>query len=114
VDKPLRESEYFVAWLLFFLLASVVGGLLGGAAGFVAGIVLGASGVDPSTIALASGALGFVLGVPVSYLSFRFIVSSMVVKKVVARCEIQVPAASVPLAPYPPAQQAPGVVAVGE
>lgn len=113
VDKPLRETEYFVAWLLFFLLASVIGGLAGGFAGFIVGAVLGASGTDPSVIALASGVVGFILGVPISYASFRIIVGSMVVKKLAARYGTQVSPPVAPAIPYPATGQDEAGVSAG-
>ncbi|MEO0491637.1 MAG: hypothetical protein AAFX95_11010 [Cyanobacteria bacterium J06639_16] len=82
-NKRLRESDYFVAWLLFFLAATIGGGVVGFIFGAIIGVILGISGVtDPNVLATAGGIIGFIVGIPVSYLSFRFFVGKFIVDKV--------------------------------
>ncbi|MBE0417699.1 MAG: hypothetical protein IBX63_08030 [Coriobacteriia bacterium] len=85
MDKPFRESEYFVAWLLFYLATTIIGGILAWLIAFVAGAALGVSGVQPATIQVVGTALGVVVSIPVSYVCFRLIVGFAVVKKVSSR-----------------------------
>lgn len=81
MEKCVRESQYFVAWLLFWICSTIGAMLLGGAAGLVIGAVLGYQGVDLSLIQLICGAVGFLLAIPVSYLFFRLFVGMLIVKK---------------------------------
>jgi uncharacterized membrane protein len=81
MEKCVRESQYFVAWLLFWICSTIGAMLLGGAAGLVIGAVLGYRGVDLSIIQLICGGVGFLLAIPVSYLFFRLFVGVLIVKK---------------------------------
>ena len=76
MQKIVKESEYLVAWLLLWLGATI----FWAAAGFLAGLVCGAAGVDPGAVKLVKLMSG-VLGAIVSYVLFRWIVGSMIVKK---------------------------------
>ena len=79
----MSEAVYAKAWLLFFVLATVGGFVVGAIVGFFAGAILGAAGVDLSAIKMITGALGFIVGLPISYLSFRWSVSRFVIPKVI-------------------------------
>jgi len=83
--RPLRESDYLIAWLAFFGVATVLGGLVGGIFGLVVGSVLGALGIETSTAITVMKAWVYVLAIPVSYGCFRLIVGSLVVRKVLRR-----------------------------
>ncbi|MCP3962821.1 MAG: hypothetical protein GY719_33705 [bacterium] len=81
-DTSIAEKDYFVAWILFFLCATVAGALAGAIFGGIAGFMLGASGVtDATTLQIAGGIMGFIVGLPISYLCFRFFVGKFIVKK---------------------------------
>lgn len=88
MDKIVKESEYFVAWLLLWLGGTFGGFILGAVAGGIVGAILGAAGVDLGLIRVICGGIGFVLGATLSFILFRWIVASMIVKKVEARVEI--------------------------
>lgn len=77
----LKESDYFVAWILFFICAMVGGTIAGFIGGFVVGFVLGIFGVGTTAIQAAGGLVGFLLALPVSYLLFRVIVAKFIVGK---------------------------------
>jgi hypothetical protein len=66
------QASYLKSWALFFLLSSVGGALTGAIAGGVVGAVLGGSGVPISSIRIATGIVGFVAALPISYLAFRW------------------------------------------
>ena len=85
IIRIIKESEYFVAWLLLWLGGTIGGFILGAVAGGIVGAIPGAAGVDLSLIKLICGGIGFILGTILSYILFRWIVASMIVKKVEAR-----------------------------
>lgn len=83
---PVRERDYFIAWLLFAVCSGVGGAIAGGIAGGLLGFMLGASGVtDTSSLRLAGGIAGFVVGLPISYGFFRLFVGIFIVKKPLER-----------------------------
>lgn len=79
------QVPYFKAWLLFFLLATVGGGLVGMLIGGALGAVLGASGVPVIQIGLITGGVGFLIGVPISFFSFKWAVGKYIVAPIAAR-----------------------------
>lgn len=83
--KPVRESEYFVAWLAFYVAATVAGGIVGGIVGGIAGFIMGAAGLDITLIRSVGLVIGFVIGVPISYGCFRIFVDRLIVRKMLGR-----------------------------
>ena len=70
------NGAIFKAWIVFFLL-SVVGGLVVGmVVGAIAGGALGAGGVSMEQIRFICTILGFVVSIPISFLSFFFSVKT--------------------------------------
>ena len=86
--SPLKETDYFVAWLLYFVCALVGGAIAGGIAGGIIGAVLGLMRTEPQLIRVAGRIVGFLSAIPISYLCFRLIVAQFVVKKVVAQTDV--------------------------
>ena len=82
MQKLVKESEYFIAWLLFWLSCTFGGFILGSIAGGIVGAVLGAAGVGLQKITLICGGVGFLVGIPLSYALFRVFVATMIVKKI--------------------------------
>ena len=73
----------FKAWLIYMILANVLGFLAGAAAGFVVGIVLAAAGHrDLDQVRLAAQVAGFIAGLPVSFIVFQRVVNRMIVPNV--------------------------------
>ncbi len=87
MQKLIKESEYFVAWLVFWLCGTFGGFLIGAVAGGIVGFFLGAAGVDLNKIKLICGGVGFIIGIPLSYILFRVFVGKMIVKKAEARVQ---------------------------
>jgi ABC-type microcin C transport system permease subunit YejE len=87
MEKLVKESEYFLAWLVFWLCYTVAGFILGGVAGGVMGVFLGGTRVDLHAIRLICAGVGFLLSLPLSYILFRVFVARMIVKKAEARLE---------------------------
>ena len=81
MSKTIRESEYFLAWLVFWLSATVGGFIVGAIIGAILGLALGLAGVSLEAIKIICGIAGFIIAIPFSYLLFRLIVGAMIVKK---------------------------------
>lgn len=78
----LKETDYFVAWILFFLVSTIAGAVVGAIFGGIIGFILGAAGVSLESIAVAGGIVGFIMGLPISYITFRLVVSKFIVGKI--------------------------------
>lgn len=74
-----NDIPYLKTWAIFFLIATIGGVLAGAVSGAVIGGVMGASGVSLSTIPLVTGAVGFLLAMPISFFTFRWAVSTYIV-----------------------------------
>ncbi len=74
-----RQLKIFKAWLNFFLVATLLGFLAGAACGAVLGAVLGALGHDQRMIQIWATISGFVVGIPVSFVIYRWSVLKYIV-----------------------------------
>jgi ABC-type uncharacterized transport system permease subunit len=81
MSRTIRESEYFLAWLVFWLSATVGGFVLGAIIGAILGFALSVAGADLQIIKIVCGIAGFIIAIPLSYLLFRLIVGTMIVRK---------------------------------
>jgi len=75
-----KELDYLKPWAIFFVLSFVVGTVAGAIVGGVAGGLLGALGAH-RLIPVVAGGLGFLVGLPISYFSFRLVVGKFFVLK---------------------------------
>ena len=82
MEKLIKESQYFVTWLVFWICSVIGGFVLGAIGGFVVGAILGAAGVDVNNIKVICGGVAFILTIPLSYVLFRVFVGKMIVNKV--------------------------------
>ena len=80
-QSTIDESQIFVNWLLFFLVSVIGGAVAGAVGGGIVGGLLGAVGQPMRAIQIASGVAGFVLGLPVSYLTYRWTVKRLMALK---------------------------------
>ena len=78
----LKEIDYLKTWALVTVCATAGGFVVGALIGGIFGGVLGAMGVPIRTIKVICGLLGFMAGLPVSYLFFRIFVSRLIVYKI--------------------------------
>jgi hypothetical protein len=85
------QAPYFKSWALFFLLATIGGGFAGAIAGGLVGAVLGASGVSISLIKVTTSIVGFVVALPISYLSFRWSVARYLVEPLRVNLDVSSP-----------------------
>jgi hypothetical protein len=80
--KPVREGDYFVAWLLFSICATGAGAIAGVFVVATIGIIFRVAGLSQDTIRAVAEIGGFIAGLPVSYLFFRIFVTIMIVSKI--------------------------------
>jgi hypothetical protein len=78
------ESDYFVAWLLFFVCASASGSLASGAIGAGAAAILRIPGLTPVPGVYVVAGISFLLSACLSYLFFR-----LFTKRLVSRVQAQ-------------------------
>lgn len=88
MTKP-SELDYFLSWLAFFFISTVGTLLVALVAGFCIGFVLALMSVDMSTIEMAGAIVGFLVGIPVSYICFRACVGFILVGKLQRKMEDQ-------------------------
>jgi hypothetical protein len=81
MEKP--NIPYLKSWLVFFLIASIGGGLVGMAVGAVIGGVMGAAGLSLEQIAIVTGATGLIIGIPISFFTFKWSVGKYIVEPMV-------------------------------
>lgn len=79
--KELKEFDYFKAWLIFFLVATVGGGAVGLVLGGFLAAFLGAAGASMHQMTLAGRILGLVIALPISYITFRAVVGKFLFPK---------------------------------
>jgi hypothetical protein len=79
--KEPTEFQYFKAWLLFFLIATVGGGLIAMVLGSFLAAFLGAGGMPLAQMDRPLKILGVVIGIPISYVTFRAVVGKYLFPK---------------------------------
>ena len=79
--KQLKEFDYFKAWLLFFLIATVGGDLVGLIIGGFAAAFLGAGRMPDAQLNRVLQVIGLVIGIPISYVTFRAVVGKFLFPK---------------------------------
>jgi putative flippase GtrA len=80
--KEPKEFDYFKAWLLFFLIATVGGGLLGLVIGSFVAAFLGAGGMSLAQMTRILQIIGFAIAMPISYITFRAVVGKYLFPKI--------------------------------
>jgi hypothetical protein len=80
--KEPREFDYFKAWLLFFLIATVGGGIIAMIIGSFVAAFLGAGGMALPQMTRILQIIGFVIGIPISYVTFRGVVGKYLFPKI--------------------------------
>ncbi len=79
--KQLKESDYFRAWLPFFLIATIGAGLAGLIVGSVLAAFLGAAGMPIAQMTRVLQIVGFLIGIPISYGTFRAVIGKYLLPK---------------------------------
>jgi len=80
--KEPKEFDYFKAWLLFFVIATVGGGILGMIIGSFVAAFLGAGGMPLQQMTRILQIIGFVIALPISYFTFRGVVGKYLFPKI--------------------------------
>jgi hypothetical protein len=84
MNNAVRETDYIKAWALF-LLGLWAGYYLAGLVGGVTSFFIATAGGSTQVVKLASGAGGLVVAIVGSYLSFRFTVSKIILRRFLDR-----------------------------
>jgi integral membrane sensor domain MASE1 len=79
--KELKEFDYLKAWLLFFVVATVGGAVLGLIIGSFVAAFMGAGGASPAQMTKVNQIIGFVIMIPISYVTFRAVVGKFLFPK---------------------------------
>jgi putative flippase GtrA len=80
--KEPKEFDYFKAWLLFFVIATVGAGLAGMIVGAFIGAFLGAGGMPLPQMTRILQIVGFIIALPISYVTFRAVVGKYLFPKI--------------------------------
>ena len=80
--KEPKEFDYFKAWLLFFVIATIGAGLVGMIIGAFIGAFLGAGGMPVSQMTPILQIVGFIIALPISYVTFRIVVGKYLFPKI--------------------------------
>ena len=78
----MKEFDYFKAWLIFFLVATVTTWVLTLILGSFVAAFLGAGGAPQSKMTSAVQYLGSLLGLPISYVTFRAVLGKFLLPKI--------------------------------
>jgi hypothetical protein len=79
--KEPTAFQYFKAWLLFFLVAAVGGGILSMIIGSFVAAFLGAGGMSLQQMTRVLQIIGFIIAIPISYVTFRAVVGKYLFPK---------------------------------
>ena len=80
--KEPKEFDYFKAWLLFFLVATIGGGIAAMLIGSFVAAFLGAGGMPLPQMTRILQIIGFVIAIPISYFTFRVVVGKYLFPKI--------------------------------
>ena len=80
--KEPKEFDYFKAWLLFFFVSTGVAMVLGIVLGSFVVAFMGAGGASSAQMTTVGRIGGFLIGVPVSYFTFRAVVGKYLFPKI--------------------------------
>jgi hypothetical protein len=79
--KQPKEFDYFKAWLIIFIVATAGGTIVGIAIGSLVTAFLGAGKMPSPQVTRILQVLGFVIGIPISYGTFRIVVGKYLLPK---------------------------------
>jgi len=80
-DRSVGEGAYVAAWALFILCATVAGFVATVVAGLIVRFVCALLDATPESVVAASGIVGFLLTLMVSYLILRVVVATLIVQR---------------------------------
>ena len=85
MTPQLKETDYLKTWAIFAVCATIGGFIAGAIVGAIVGATMGVTGVSAQTNRFVCGIMGFIAGLPISYLFFRLFVSRFIVQKLTMR-----------------------------
>jgi hypothetical protein len=77
-----RQIKFFKAWVIFFIVGAVCGGIAGFFASGILGSFLGIIGADVEIIKLACVVAGFIVGIPISFVCYRWSVKRFILPQI--------------------------------
>ena len=80
-SSKIKIIDCLKAWAFFWVISTFGGMVAGAVGGGILGFFLGGFGVHMHTIRLLCGGLGFLIGIPISYLVFQLSVSTFLAPK---------------------------------
>lgn len=75
---------FLKSWAIFALIATLGGFVAGFIVGAVIGAIMGFSGASAQSIQIAGSIGGFIIGLPISYLTFKWSVNKYIVSKFIS------------------------------
>lgn len=75
----MKQPPYFKAWIIFFLVVTVGGAIAGAVAGGIVGVIMTAMGIKGLAITYGGVLIGFLIGMPISFFTFRWTISSFII-----------------------------------
>jgi integral membrane sensor domain MASE1 len=79
--KELKEFDYFKAWLIFFLVATLGGAIVALIIGSFVAAFMGAGGASLAQMTKVNQIIGFIIAIPISYVTFRAVVGKFLFPK---------------------------------
>ncbi|UCC22796.1 MAG: hypothetical protein JSW23_01630 [Planctomycetota bacterium] len=76
------QIKFFKGWLIFFIISTICGLIAGLVTGAILGFILGVAGTDIEIIKLAGGAAGFIVGLPISFVCYRWSIRRFILPQV--------------------------------
>jgi integral membrane sensor domain MASE1 len=87
----MKPIKYLKSWSIFTLIAVFGGMFAGGIIGAILGVILGASGVPIKTIPIITGGVGFIIGLPISFLTYRWSIDKYIIQPLLAERDSGIP-----------------------
>jgi hypothetical protein len=83
----MKNTVYLKAWFFFFLVATIGGAAAGAVVGAIIGAVLSGSNIPLPTITMVGATVGFLIGLPISYFTFRWSIQRFILPNLGADLE---------------------------
>lgn len=80
----LKQKDYIKAWAIFWVICTVGSMIIGAMAGMTVGFVLGGFGVKMHAIKIVCGILAFLLGIPLSFVTYQYSIRTFLLPKLPA------------------------------
>lgn len=79
ITPPSLKLPYLKSWAAFYFLSLFLGLGAGAVVGFLVGLLMAAAGADLSNLQLFGAVGGFLIGLPISFICYRWSVDKFIV-----------------------------------